>query len=70
MQYAIDHAAVSRTSQGQAAAGVQGSEVCIQGQTASQPTRPVQNSSLCADEPSDEIVCCGFLIRRQSTAKL
>jgi hypothetical protein len=35
IQYAIDHAADSQTSQGQAAAGAQGSEVCTQGQPAS-----------------------------------
>ena len=68
MQYAIDHAADSRTSQGQAAAEAQGSEVYNQGQPTSQPTQPVQNSSVCADETSYEIVCCGFVIRRQSTA--
>jgi hypothetical protein len=62
MQYAIDHAADSQTSQG--------SEVCTQGQPASQPAQHVQNSSPCVDEPSYEIVCCGFVIRRQSTAKL
>ncbi|KAJ8581188.1 hypothetical protein M405DRAFT_832962 [Rhizopogon salebrosus TDB-379] len=35
IQYAINHAADSQTSQGQAAAGAQGSEVCTQGQPAS-----------------------------------
>jgi hypothetical protein len=71
MQYAIDHAADSRTSQGQAAAGAQGSEFCTQGQPASQPTQPVQNSSPCIHEPSYEIGCCGFVVylaRRRSTA--
>jgi hypothetical protein len=68
MQHVIDHAADSRASQGQAAAGAQDSEVCNQGQPASQPTHPVQNSSPCADESSYEIVCCGFVIRRQSNA--
>jgi hypothetical protein len=68
MQYAIDHAANSGTSPGQAAAGAQGSEVCSQGQPASQSIQPVQNSFRCVDEPSYEIVCCGFVIRRQSTA--
>ncbi|KAJ8588426.1 WD40 repeat-like protein [Rhizopogon salebrosus TDB-379] len=47
MQYAIDHAADSQASQGQAAARVQGSEACTQGQPASQPTQPVQSSSHC-----------------------
>jgi hypothetical protein len=61
MQYAIDHAADSRTSQGQAAAGVQGSEFCTQGQLASQPTQPVQNSFPCIHEPSYEMGCCGFV---------
>jgi hypothetical protein len=68
MQHLIHHAADSRTPQGQAAAGTQVSEVCNQGQPVSQPTQSVQNSSPCADEPSYEIVCCGFVIRRQSTA--
>ncbi|KAJ8584199.1 WD40 repeat-like protein [Rhizopogon salebrosus TDB-379] len=68
IQYAIDQAADNQTSQAQAAAEAQGSEVCTQGQLASQPTQPVQNSSPCVDEPSYEIVCCGFVIRRQSTA--
>ncbi|KAJ8581611.1 hypothetical protein M405DRAFT_938190 [Rhizopogon salebrosus TDB-379] len=68
MQYATDHAADSGTSPGQAAAGAQGSEVCSQGQPASQSTQPVQNYSPCVDEPSYEIACCGFVIRRQSTA--
>ncbi|KAJ8587623.1 WD40 repeat-like protein [Rhizopogon salebrosus TDB-379] len=71
MQYAIDHAADSQTSQGQAAAGAPGSEFCTQGQPASQPTQPVQNSSPCIHEPSYEIGCCGFVLhlaRRRSTA--
>jgi hypothetical protein len=66
MQYAAD----SRTSQGPAAAGAQGSEFCTQGQPASQPTQPVQNSSPCMHEPSYEIGCCGFVLhlaRRRST---
>ncbi|KAJ8583090.1 hypothetical protein M405DRAFT_867314 [Rhizopogon salebrosus TDB-379] len=67
MQYAAD----SRTSQGPAAAGAQGSEFCTQGQPVSQPTQPVQNSSPCIHEPSYEIGCCGFVLhlaRRRSTA--
>jgi hypothetical protein len=67
MQYVIDHAADGRTSQGQAAAGAQCSQVCNQGQPTSQPTLPVQNSSFSADDPSYEIVCCGFVIRRSTT---
>jgi hypothetical protein len=71
MQYAIDHAADSRTSQGQAAAGAQGSKFCTQGQPASQPTQPVHNSSPCIHEPSYEMRCCGFVFHlacRRSTA--
>ncbi|KAJ8587587.1 hypothetical protein M405DRAFT_843093, partial [Rhizopogon salebrosus TDB-379] len=71
MQYAIDHAADSQTSQGQAAAVAQGSEVCTQGQPALQPAQHVQNSSPCADEPSYKIGCCGFVLHlacRRSTA--
>ena len=62
MQYAIDRAADSRTSQGQAAAGAQGSELCTQGQPAQQPTQPVQNYSPYIREPSHEIGCCGFVL--------
>jgi hypothetical protein len=70
VQYAIDHAADSRTSQGQAAAGTPSSEFCTQGQPASQPTQPVRNSSPCIHEPSYEIGCCGFVLHlacRRST---
>jgi hypothetical protein len=68
MQYVIDYAVDDRTSQGQAAAGAQCSEVCTQGQPASQSAQPVQNYFPCIDESSYEIVCCGFVIHRQSTA--
>ena len=68
MQYVTDNDVNGSVHQGGAAAEVEGSEVCNQGQPASQPTQPVQNSSPCADETSYGIVCCGFVIRRQSTA--
>jgi hypothetical protein len=71
MQYVIDHAVDSQTSQGQAATRAQGSEFCTQEQPASQPTQSVQNSSPCIHEPSYEIGCCGFVLhlaRCRSTA--
>ncbi|OJA14073.1 hypothetical protein AZE42_10506, partial [Rhizopogon vesiculosus] len=68
LKQASGNAVDSQTSQGQAAAVVQGSQVVTQGQP-SQLT-PGHNSSLGVEDPSYAIGCCGFdvhFVRRRST---
>jgi hypothetical protein len=63
LQQASGNAVNGQTSQSQAAAVVQGSQVVIQGQ----PSQG-QHPSPGVEEPSYEIMCCGFYFgRRRAT---
>jgi len=63
LQQVSGNAVDSQTSQSQAAAMVQGSQVVTQGQ----PSQG-QHPSLGVEEPSYEIVCCGFYFGRRRAA--
>ncbi|OJA11179.1 hypothetical protein AZE42_10585, partial [Rhizopogon vesiculosus] len=61
MQHPSDNAVDSQTAQGQAAEGVQGSQVATQG-----PTQFAEGKNSAADtgEPVYVIGCCGFVVHR------